>query len=225
MKPLLRMTVLVAVTLPALIALGWWQLERGELKRTLEMAYMEQLTQLPVRASSIGALQSFSRVRLIGRYAQEIYLVDNQVHDGVVGYWVVQAFDEDGGHRYLVNRGFVPGMPRRDELPDITTPNGVVDVVGMRWPDLGLVPVLEADSWQAGWPKRVQRLDVERLASTVGARDAEIRLEPGQAGVLVAAPFAAVLSDAKHLGYAATWFGLALVVFVGYVVFALRARA
>jgi len=43
--------------------------------------------------------------------------------------------------------------------------------------------------------------------------------------VLVAAPFAQKLSDLKHRGYALTWFGLALALFISYLVFgAYRAK-
>ena len=95
-------------------------------------------------------------------------------------------------------------------------------VVGAVWPFLGLLPVYDEDAWAAGWPKRVQRMEITRMAKEADAVAVEIRLEPGQPGVAQAAPFASVLSDAKHRGYASTWFGLALVLSVGYVIFGIR---
>ena len=97
-----------------------------------------------------------------------------------------------------------------------------VEVIGAVWPFTGLVPLLDDDAWQGGWPKRVQRLDVERMAVAIEGSAVEIRLEPGQPGVVVAAPFAAVLSDAMHRGYAVTWFGLALALVGCYVFFGLK---
>ena len=60
------------------------------------------------------------------------------------------------------------------------------------------------------------------MAAVVDAAPVEVRLEPGQTGVTKAAPLASVLSDAKHLGYAATWFGLAAALLILYVIYGLK---
>jgi cytochrome oxidase assembly protein ShyY1 len=229
MKPGWRMTLLVVCMLPLLVGLGVWQVKRGDYKRGLETAYLERLTQLPREisegAAPVDEASEFLRLRLTGRYASEAFLVDNQVHRGTVGYWLVHVFDANDARRYLVNRGFVAGEARRDRIPEVDAPDGEVRLLGVLWPDTGLIPVLDEDEWADGWPKRVQRADIERMARTVGAEPFEVRLEPGQAGVSIAAPFAQVLSDAKHRGYAATWFGLAAAVMIGYAAYGVyRAR-
>ncbi len=222
------MSVFVLLMLPTVVALGLWQLDRGEQKRTLEMAYLEQMTELPRTAQallSLGEDNAFTRVRLAGAFTEEVFLVDNQIHDGVVGYWVVHAFAEDSGEKFLLNRGFVPAGTDRGLLPEVALAGDETRVVGMVWPFLGLIPLLDEQPWGDGYPKRVQRLDVARMAALVDAQPWEIRLEPGQPGVVEAAPFAALLSDAKHNGYAATWFGLATALTVGYLIFGVhRAR-
>ena len=221
------MTAFVAVMLPLVLTLGSWQVQRGAEKRGLEMDYLERVTTLPVRPdAATEALQRFQRVRLQGNYAAEVFLVDNQVNGGKAGYWVVQGFDDRAsGRRYLVNRGYVQAPLARSELPETPAPDGPVEVVGAVWPFTGLIPVLDEDVWADGWPKRVQRLDVARMAVHVDAEPYEIRLEPGQPGVAVAAPFAQVLSDAKHRGYAATWFGLAIALVIGYLVLGFKSGA
>jgi len=213
------MTLFCALCLPLVLSLGYWQLQRAAQKRSMESEYLARLNALPLLPAEINAQQSFARVALQGRYAEEIFLVDNQVRNGVVGYWVVQVFDDAGGQRFLTNRGFVAGMDRRERLPVVDVPAELVKVVGTVWPFMGLVPVWGADDWSPGWPKRVQRLDVERMAALVDAVSVEVRLESGQPGVGAAAPVAKVLSDARHRGYAATWFGLAAVLAAGFVVF------
>ena len=60
------------------------------------------------------------------------------------------------------------------------------------------------------------------MAEAAQSWASELRLEPGQAGELQAAPFAEPLSDAKHRGYALTWFGLAVALVLGYIAFGLR---
>ena len=217
-----KMTVFVAAMLPTVVSLGMWQVERGAEKRALESAYLNRLTALPVAPSDAALAKPFTRIRLQGEFRPEIYLLDNQVRDGRVGYWLIQAFAAADGRRYLVNRGFVQAPPERSLLPELSSPAGERVVVGAVWPFLGLLPVYDEDAWAAGWPKRVQRMEITRMAKEADAVAVEIRLEPGQPGVAQAAPFASVLSDAKHRGYASTWFGLALVLSVGYVIFGVR---
>ena len=55
------------------------------------------------------------------------------------------------------------------------------------------------------------------MSAESGAWPAELRLEPGQPSVLRPAPFASRLADDTHRGYAATWFGLAVVLLLGYL--------
>jgi len=217
-----RMTSSVLLFFPLLLTLGNWQLSRGAEKRVLEEAYFNQITALPVLARDRASDQPFQRVRLQGVYGTEKFLLDNQVLNGITGYWIVQVFNDNSGDRFLVNRGFWPGTPRREQLPEVTSPLGQTTVVGVIWPFTGLLPVLDDNSWSQGWPKRIQRMEIDRMASLVGAQADEIRLEAAQPGVRSAAPFAEVLSDAKHLGYAATWFGLALMLLVSFIVFGFR---
>jgi cytochrome oxidase assembly protein ShyY1 len=211
------MTLLSVLGVPLLLALGAWQLERGSQKRSMENEYLAQLTRLPVAISELDELQHFARVALRGRYDEKVFLVDNQVSDGVVGYWVVQVFDEVGGQRFLTNRGFIAALDRRDRLPLIRTSPQTVKVVGVVWPFMGLLPEWGQSEWATGWPKRVQSLDIARMAALVGAVPIEVRLEAGQPGVEAPAPFVVGLNDDKHMGYAATWFGLAVVLAVGFV--------
>ena len=62
-------------------------------------------------------------------------------------------------------------------------------------------------------------------AIVAGAWPAELRLEAGQPGVLEPAPFASRLSDDTHRGYAATWFGLATALVLGYLFLGFSASA
>lgn len=220
------MTGFTVVMLPAVISLGLWQVDRGAGKRAMEQAYLEQLTRLPVSVSQRDPQQRFQRLRLVGEYdAEQYFLLDNQIRDGEVGYWVLHVFHTTEGERYLLNRGFVAGHIERDRLPAVSVPRGQVGVVGVGWPFMGLIPVYDEDEWSVDWPKRVQRLDIDRMARVSAAQPLQIRLEPGQPGVDAAAPFAAVLSDAKHRGYAATWFGLAFALVVLFVAFGVRRAA
>ena len=211
-----RMTVFVIVMLPLLLGLGYWQIQRGALKRDLENQYLEKLTQLPRLISADMMSQPFQALKLNGRYQPETFLVDNQISRGRVGYWVYQVFDDTTIGRVLINRGFIASEVR-DQLPQVPVPTESLVLVATVWPELGLIPAFGSQDWSPGWPKRIQRVNVSRMAVAASAWPAELRLEAGQAGVLEPAPFASRLSDDKHRGYAATWFGLATALMAGYL--------
>ena len=213
------MTVFVLCFLPLTMSLGFWQLERGAQKRELMTHYLAKSAALPKTPDAAIELTPFARLRLTGHYDKRAFLIDNQIHQGQVGYWLVQGFNTRDGQRFLVNRGFVAACERRAQLPAMNTPEQMVSVIGLVWPFTGLVPVLDDDSWSDDWPKRIQRLDVARMSQVANTRPVEVRLEPGQPGVETGAPLVTALSDDKHLGYAATWFGLAAVLLIGYVIF------
>jgi surfeit locus 1 family protein len=96
------------------IALGDWQSGRADEKRALAAALK------PVTL----------RGEFIPKYT---VLLDNKVYRGRPGYHVVQPLRVSGdGRQVLVNRGWVPATARRDLLPEIRTPPGVVALAGVR---------------------------------------------------------------------------------------------
>jgi cytochrome oxidase assembly protein ShyY1 len=221
-RPGWRMTLFTALLLPLVLSLGAWQLRRAEEKRQFEQAFMDRIGAL---AHAPGeAVEDFERIRIAGAYeAERDFLLDNQTHDGAVGFGVVSSFLADDGRRWLINRGFLAGDRARRSLPEVKTPRGHVVLTGLVWPELGLLPVFGEDAWSEGWPKVVQRLEVERMAALLaGAVPVEVRLEPGAPGVFVPAPVALNMPASKHTGYAVQWFGLAVALAIGYVIFGFR---
>lgn len=220
-RPGWKLSLFTAVFLPLLLVLGNWQLSRAAEKRGLIDEYMQAIGGLPLDLSQTTdhlSLANFQRVRLRGHFVEEVFLVDNQVRDGQVGYWVVQTLAGVNGERFLINRGFLAAPLRREQMPKVDVPTAEVNLVAVVWPDTGLPPLWAEDPWASNWPLRVQRLNVERMADLVQAWPYEFRLEDGQSGVLAAAPLGTTLDDAKHNGYAATWFGLAVTLLIGYLI-------
>lgn len=223
-RPGWGMSVLVAVLTPALVGLGGWQLERADQKEAYQARLVARLGAPAEPPPPDPEDAPFLRVRLEGRYrVREHYLVDNRVRDGRPGYWVVSRFEADDGRVFLVNRGWLAAPQRRGDLPRVPTPAAPLSLEGVVWPDLGLPPLLAPDPWPERWPKRVQRLEVARMAAE-GERvvPAEVRLEGGQPGVFEPAPVAVDFAAERHRGYAVQWFALAAVLSVGYVVFGFR---
>jgi surfeit locus 1 family protein len=106
------------------VALGVWQLQRAAQSRATrerfaEAAEQSSLADLP--ADLGGEALRFRRVQVRGSYAPERqFLLDNMVHDGVVGYQVLTPFRPRGEDRWLlVNRGWLRAGPDRSVLPDV----------------------------------------------------------------------------------------------------------
>lgn len=209
------LTIFVLVMLPTVVSLGVWQLKRADEKAALEEAYFDQLG---AQVHEPGdQLEAFSRLVLKGEYGADQYLVDNQVMQGQVGYWVLQLFIAHEGRRYIVNRGWIVAPTSRIEMPVVETPTGKVEIVVLVWPQMGLPPILGSDEWPEGQKIRVQRRDVEQMAKRSKALPMEMRLEAGSAGALRAAPTDLEFGRERHIGYAVQWFGLGVVLIIGWV--------
>jgi cytochrome oxidase assembly protein ShyY1 len=135
---------------------------------------------------------------------------------------VVTPFRTDSGATYFVNRGWI-AAPLRGALPDASTPPGSVRIEVVPWPSTGLGVLAGADDWNDGWPKRVQRMDIERMATYVRvALPMELRLEAASPGVLQPVAATLDLSPSRHLGYAVQWFALALALAATWLVIGIR---
>jgi surfeit locus 1 family protein len=227
-----RITLLVVILVPVTVALGFWQLDRAAEKRALEDARLASYGALPVGETALPALVDFARVRLQGHYdAAHQFFVDNHTRHGVPGYLVVTPFLTRGGETVLVNRGWVAAPAEREALPVIATPAEQLAIEATRWPDTrGAVP--STDTWPDSWPKRVQYLDAPRMAdsladATNGARhpmSIELRVDEGQPGSFAPIIIGEEMTPARHTGYAVQWFGLAIVLTIGWLIVGFRQR-
>ena len=221
------MTLSVAVLVPVMVMLGFWQLQRAEYKRELETARYLRESALPVTEKRLGELVDlrFTKVALTGHFEKDRYfLLDNQVQAGKAGYRVIQVFTTASGHRYLIERGWVQAAASRDQLPRIPQPEAQLRIVALVWPDFGVVPeFLSEDAWSPDWPKRIQRLELNRMAQIAGVDLPLImRLEAQQPGALVHMTRNQTFDSTRHTGYAFQWFTMSLVLLVVYVLFGIR---
>lgn len=219
--------------LPVLCSLGAWQLQRAVQKDALYEAFLARSGALPKPAAALGlaadmdalpAAAEFARVRLQGAYQpDEYYLIDNQVRAGAVGYSVLQRFRDAKGTLWLVRRGFVASAGPRGTFPEVPAPVGPQVILAVVWPETGLVPLLQSEPEDDGWPRLRQRVDLAVMAGRdPGTVPAELRLESGQPGVLESPVLNFPSGADRHRGYAVQWFALAAVLIAGFVVFGLR---
>ncbi len=218
------MTLFVIVMLPLVAALGTWQLQRAAVKGRLEGEFFSRLAE-PARMLPADAVpESFARIRMRGAYdPNQHFLLDNQIRNGEVGYWVFSVFRTADGAGSIINRGFLPSGNERGSLPHVDAPRGIVEIETVVWPHLGRTLLLEEDVWSNDWPKRIQSLDLARMADSFGnTRVTEFRLQDAAPGVYAPAPLAFDFKTRMHQGYAAQWYGLGVVLLIGYLCFGFR---
>ncbi len=197
------------------VALGLWQVERRAWKHALIDAVETRSTAAPVAAPAPGVAVSadahaYRRVRVTGRFLHDRETLVRAVSDLGSGYWVVTPLDT-GRFTVLVNRGFV--APDRREAASRAAGNGAgeVTITGLlRITEPGGGFLRSNDAAADNWYSR----DVAAIAAarelnnaTPYFIDADAAPNPGgwPKGGLTVLRF----SD-NHLGYALTWFALAL---------------
>ncbi|MEO8143666.1 MAG: SURF1 family protein [Betaproteobacteria bacterium] len=111
-RPPVWALALAAAGCAAGIALGNWQSDRAAQKRAAGLV---------------------EQVALQGEFEPGYgVLLDNKIHRGTPGYHVVQPLRLADGKYVLVNRGWAPAGRTRDQLPEIRTPAGKVELSGVR---------------------------------------------------------------------------------------------
>tara|TARA_R110000787_G_scaffold140652_7_gene254209 strand:+ start:194 stop:949 length:756 start_codon:yes stop_codon:yes gene_type:complete len=218
-----RITLATALLLPALIALGFWQLERAEEKAGLEARWSVRQSEAPVPLSALASSDpeqlAYRRVSLHGRFLPAHYLLlDNRIHQGRFGNEVIGLLAlADSDQVVLVNRGWVPSDPARLVLPEVPEPDGAVTLTGHIYVSPGKPYLLGEQQLTPPWPVRVQAVDPETLAPLVAmVTDAAlyphpVRIDSGQPGALTVAWQLVNASPQKHQGYALQWFTMAAV--------------
>ena len=236
-KPKLMPTVAVMLLFPALLALGFWQLDRAAQQAARYSQYQDRrnmepldLDTAPLVGSNTGTLL-WRRVSIRGIYdGATHYLLDNQVLNGQAGYLVYTPLRLVPGEiRVLVNRGWLPADADRSQLPRLPTPAGVVSLDGL----IKDVPVtgilLSGDTWEdlAGGMVRVQNVDLNNIARNSGHQFLPfiIRLD-----AVSEAGFERHWNDPgsgreKHLGYAFQWFLMSVALIIIYLAVNLKKTA
>jgi len=222
------------VALATLMALGTWQLERKAWKEALVATLTQRLAGPPAELPAPATwdrldrdADEFRRVTFAAEllHGQEalVYTAGSGLRADVSGpgYWVFTPARRPDGSIVMVNRGFVPEGRRDAASRSEGQLAGTVEIVGaLRWPEArGLFT--PADNPQRNlWFVR----DHLAIAAAKGVgpvapffTDQEAPLPPG--GLPRPGKLAPNLPN-NHLQYALTWYGLALVLLVVFVVWA-----
>ena len=225
-------TLLTIVLIAMLVSLGRWQLHRADEKRVLFDSFAAGAAAIRVIELATPPLRRYQHVEASGHYDQaRQILIDNMVNAERAGYFVITPFALAGGGWVLVNRGWVPLGASRAERPAIAVAGETRQVRGRcdNLPSPGIQLGIKAKLAPpypvvAAFPNHAELAQLLDESSWTGATDL-ILLDPGEPDGYVRRWTAPGFPPMRHIGYAVQWFGLALTVFVIYVVTNLRRAA
>ena len=129
-------SVLVALLLPGLLWLGFWQLQRGDEKRQLLASFEARRQAEPITLEQLEPMRdpAYRRVQLRGHFDTEhSLLLDSRSRDGHAGVELLQPFyDQPSGLWLLLNRGWLPWPDRRTPV-SFSTPAGALQLYRLKW--------------------------------------------------------------------------------------------
>ena len=204
------------------LSLGVWQIDRGYKKKELENTFLERQSQ-PVKEIKYNTFKNsdlYRNVVLEGKYLDQIFLLDNKIHNGKPGLKVFSPFESINESLVLVSRGWIE-FEDRSNLPVIKTERNALKIQGILRSESKDF-ILENDNMKKNTnPILVQTINLDELSNYLGKPLSPYILELSElsksAFVKTWQPIN--LSSFRHFGYAVQWFGLGLVLIIGYLFF------
>lgn len=210
-----------------LCSLGLWQLDRSEQKKQLLLQQDLALSApaLDLNRQSIPDVEAvrYRAATLKGRFdSAHQFMLDNQIVDGKVGYFVLTPFVLEGQDKaILVNRGWLVLGKDRNTLPKLEVDAMQIQVEGRinQFPSVG-IKLKGVEIPTKSWPAVVQVIDSKVLSEILGYQllEFQIELDPSYVdGYKREWKINIPIPPEKHLAYAVQWFGLALTLTVLYI--------
>ncbi|MBU2892025.1 SURF1 family protein [Colwellia sp. D2M02] len=209
--------IFTLVVFSILVRLSIWQYDRGQQKEQRLMRITQLSQNDPLSLTQLLALPASENlndypVSITGTFDNHVlFLLDNQVESGTLGYRVLQLLRSENVSA-LINLGWVKGSINRQELPDIQAITGQYQFTGhVRLVETGIM--LQAQHFaEASWPLRIQQIELNKFSTLLNEPilpfviyvDAQEKL-----GYLKNWQ-AVVMPPAKHFGYSVQWAGLAV---------------
>jgi surfeit locus 1 family protein len=204
------------------VFLGIWQIERAANKEGLLQDFNSEQESPPTRLTSQSP--NWSRVFVDGVFdSSRQILIDNQIHNGKVGYKIFTPFRFDGNKIVLVDRGWIGQGQSRSDLPQLNILEKKSRIIAtVTSPEQGVLAGSELLTNE--WPRVSQSKAVEVIASAFNEPilDIVLVLDPGSSQItefIQIKPFA--ITPVKHYGYAMQWFTMSIVL-LGMFLYALK---
>lgn len=224
-------TLAVVLLCPMLASLGFWQLDRADVKRRIAADFDSGSAAVALdretAADAVANLPRYQRVEIEGSYESgRQFLLDNMTHGGVAGYHVLTPLVVDGSDlRVLVNRGWIPKSFGTTLPPSIEVDEDRRQVTGRitRLPRPG-IELQGAPPPLPEWPRTVQFPMMNELAEALDSPLAArmVLLDADQDDGYVREWSPAEFGPERHVGYALQWFAMSATVLILYVALNLK---
>ncbi len=218
-------TIVAALGVAGFVSLGVWQVHRLHWKLDLIARVDARVHADPVPAPGPDDWANVTRkgdeyrhVSVTGTYLNDQEVQIYTPADFGPAYWVLTPLKEADGSIVMINRGLVP--EKFEDPSTRTPPEGVQHVTG-------LLRISEDKGWLFSQKNRPEdgvwyRRDIGSITSTKGLSPAAPYFIDADLTDPDAWPLGGqtvVKFRNAHLSYAITWFGLALLVLIGYGLF------
>lgn len=224
------MTLFTFAFAPLLFWLGLWQLDREVEKSQLQQDYDLRAV---APSMSIDAIDweredlAFLKVSAKGEFVTgSVYLLDNKIHDGSVGYELINPFTTEAGQTILVNRGWIAQGPSRSELPPIPFLEGPVEILGTIYVPLDDVFLLSGveEAEVIKGPKVIQSIQIDNIGADLAKKIAPytVRLLDNSPGLEQANWQAINMLPEKHRAYAVQWFAMLFALLAMFIYFGFK---
>ncbi|MCA2413046.1 SURF1 family protein [Vibrio chemaguriensis] len=211
---------LTVVVFSLLVKLGFWQLERGQEKQALEQAILARADSAYQALGEVLEENDWREGSILGKKVEAnvvpqafpVILLDNQTHQGNVGYLAFQivSMSDESGTYALLELGFVEGIADRSVLPTVTTLEVSTFISGRLYRKTAN-PLSSELMPEVGDAIRVQNLNIAQLNQLLNIELMPAVLQPDN---LKNWPYdfpwnPLPLNSAKHFGYSIQWFSMA----------------
>ena len=217
---------MVLVSVPLLLGLGVWQMERADQKGRLAQDMERQAQLPPLELQSHSGLEpplAYREARVQGCFdAERQVYIENRKHGGRIGYHVVtplQILDSDTW--VLINRGWIP----RDSTaePQAVTPDTEVSVSGLVYvPEAPALVLGDSTTWNRTWPYLT--LADYQAREDVALLPFVLLQDPDDEHGFVRNWPREEPNPAMHIGYAIQWFAFAVIASLIYLRLCLEPR-
>jgi len=229
--PGLASTLITLLIIPLFVHLGFWQLSRAQEKKMLTELLNRQMNEKQTPYEDLKFITNknsllYRRVQVTGEFLNEYaILLDNKIHQGRVGYYVLTPFKPFSSHQvFLVNRGWIPATENRNTSPTLkpvlgkVSLNGILDFPSRQFQLKNLKPESTANRHFI----RIQQINFTDLAEILKIPLESLspfifQLDLDSPYTFTHIPIRFGSSATRHLGYMVQWFSMALAVFIYFL--------
>jgi surfeit locus 1 family protein len=215
-----RLLLLTFATVTLFVRLGFWQLQRAEVKKVALRQNAQALSRPPIPLEGQTPRQ-YQQVQLRGHYLAPVFLLDNQHYQHQFGYNVLSPLQLADGSVVLIDRGWIMGDVKRQAFPKVVSPKGEIHLSGsVYYPSKNPWVLGPAFEKKANNTTIIEGFDVQWLIQILQKKVHSfiIRLDKKAPHGFQREWAIVAMPPERHFGYALQWFAFALAVFILFIV-------